>query len=581
MIRKLKEILGRADDVFRRYPMVLTLAFIAAIGFNILINDDFKNIDAFALGKFIISVCLGISVMFGLKMLSERIGKEALLQLLGLACLVAFYFILPHREEDFTEKYAFVIIPTFILSHLLVSFVPFLGKSREMSFWHYNKNLFMNVVLTLVFTGVLTGGVELAIAAMNSLFELHLSDKIFMHVFAFLSVFGSCFIFLIFNAEGISGLETGEEYPVILKFFTQFVLIPLLFLYAAILYLYSAKILIKWELPRGWVSLMILAYSVVGLLALLLVHPLKQVSTKSWVKGFSKIFYYSLLPLLVLLFTAIFTRFLEYGFTEPRYFVLMLAIWLSCVVFYFIFVKKATIKFIPISLFAVGLFSLVCPYLNAFSVSKRSQKAELEKILSENNILKNGVIDFRTKITSEVSNEISDKFRFLKDRGEEKFLLGYLPENERKNYKNDDKYAFNSIGSKFENVVYKDAHTTSQNYHYFVIVNSNNKHSISGYSEIIQPPYGTVSEVDLGKEKLYFNRVKSEIKLGNETWDIQKSAETIISNYHQTDGTIFLPEISAEHEFKNHRLKVIFNMISRNNAAQISPQIEFVLISEK
>ena len=172
---------------------------------------------------------------------------------------------------------------------------------------------------------------------MDKLFDFNFNDRYYLETFYFLSIFGSSFIFLLFNEKGLLQLEKDGTYPVILKFFTQYILIPLLIIYAVILYFYSAKILLNWELPRGWVSYLILAYSVVGILALLLVHPLKQESTASWVRVFSRIFYFTLIPLLVLLFTAIFTRILEYGYTEPRYFVLLLAIWLTSVVFYFIF----------------------------------------------------------------------------------------------------------------------------------------------------------------------------------------------------------------------------------------------------
>lgn len=159
-----------------------------------------------------------------------------------------------------------------------------------------------------------------------------------------------------------------------LKFFTQFVLIPLLIIYVVILYLYSIKILINWELPRGWVSYLVLVYSMVRILALLLVHPLRGDDAKSWVRIFGKMFYYTLIPLLVLLFVAIFTRLLEYGFTEARYYVVLLALWLTLVVGYFALKKNPGIKFIPISLFVFGIFSLLMPFANAFSVAKQSEK---------------------------------------------------------------------------------------------------------------------------------------------------------------------------------------------------------------
>ena len=384
MIKKIREVFGKTGAVIREYPMVLVMAFLASISIMYYINYDYTTRDyGFLYVKFGLVASLGISLMFALKMLSQKIGKEILLQFLGIIFLVFFYFLLPTKEKQFTEIYAYLLIPTFILSHLLVSFIAFTGKDRERNFWQYNKNLFINIFLTTVFTGVLTGGIMLAILAVDNLFDFNFDSRYYSYTFSFLSIFGSCFIFLLFNEKGLSYLEKQSDYPVILKFFTQYVLVPLLLLYAVILYFYAAKILINWELPRGWVSYLILAYSVVGILAILLVHPLKEDFTKSWVMIFSKIFYYTLAPLIILLFVAIFTRILEYGYTEPRYFVLIIALWLTTVVLYFIFYKKQTIKFVPMSLFVFGLFSLVFPYLNTFSVAKRSQKNELMKTLTQ------------------------------------------------------------------------------------------------------------------------------------------------------------------------------------------------------
>ena len=414
MIKKFREVFGKTDDVIREYSIVLVMAFVAAIATICYTYFDGNSPEnSFFYVKFGLVTSLGISVMFALKILSQRIGKEIVLQLVGIVFLIFFYSLLPVKEKQFTEVYAFLLIPTFILSHLLVSFLPFVGKNLEFNFWQYNKNLFINIFLTAVFTGVLTGGIMLAITAVDNLFDYDFNSRYYSNTFSFLSIFGSCFIFLLFNEKGLPYLEKKADYPVILKFFTQYVLVPLLLIYAVILYFYSAKILINWELPRGWVSYLILAYSVVGILAILLVHPLKQDSTKSWVKIFSKIFYYTLVPLIILLFVAIFTRILDYGYTEPRYFVLIISIWLTTVVFYFIFIPKQTIKFIPVSLFAFGVFSLTFPYLNTFMIAKRSQKNELMRTLSQKSILENGKINFKKKISGEDADEISDKFIFL------------------------------------------------------------------------------------------------------------------------------------------------------------------------
>lgn len=589
MIKKFKEVFGKTGNVMREYPMVLVMAFLAAIAAICYINYDFNSRDySFFYLKFGLVAALGISVMYGLKMLSQRIGKEILLQLLGIVFLLFFYFLLPAKENQFTEVYAYLLIPTFILSHLLVSFIPFMGRKQELNFWQYNKNLFINIFLTGVFTGVLTGGIMLAILAVDNLFDFNFNSRYYSYTFNFLSIFGSCFIFLLFNEKGLTYLEKNGDYPVILKFFTQYVLVPLLLIYAVILYFYSAKILINWELPRGWVSYLILAYSVVGILAILLVHPLKENSTKSWVKIFSKIFYYTLAPLIILLFVAIFTRILEYGYTEPRYFVLLLALWLTTVVLYFIFAPQQTIKFVPVSLFVFGLFSLIFPYLNTFSVAKRSQKNELMKTLTQKNILENGKINFKKKISGEDADEISNKFNFLSKRNENNFLLTLLSAEAKSRFQKDtneeNSLRFSSIRSEFTASEYHNKESDLfNNYHNTRLTSKNQTTDISQYRLLVKANTfeNTVFEFENNRFELEAIRNpiyrkftliynKQEINLLPEIEQLFKNAPR---NGEQT-----VENLSITKKVGNYELKILFDFLNRTSLPNKSN--EYMINSE-
>ena len=577
MITKFKEIWGKTDDIILRYPMVLTTALIAAISAVVAIEIDHQD-NQFLVTKLAFAGCLGISLMFGIKMLSQRIGKGFLLEILGAAFLVWFYFYLPNSEKQFTEVNGFVIFALVILSHLFVSFSGFLNKKPELNFWQFNKNLFINIFLTGVFTGVLVLGVVLAILAVEKLFDFNFNDNLYPKTILFLAILGSTFIFLIFNDKGIFQLEKDGSYPQILKFFTQFVLIPLLLIYVTILYFYAGKILIKWELPRGWVSYLILIYSVVGILALLLVHPLKEESAKSWVKVFSKIFYYTLIPLLVLLFVAIFTRILEYGYTEPRYFVLLLAIWLTTVVFYFIFYKKATIKFIPISLFIFGVFALIFPYVNAFSTAKRSQKTELQQILTKNQLLEKGKINFEKAIQDSVATEIADKFKFLNERKENDLLLSYIPENQQIKFKNifeKDRYLVNSeVRMSFKKTIYNEKNNTQKNYSNFNsifsnkrIYNSENCDFVINFQNNTNYSHQEFDGVSLEIEnKIDKKTFTFTINKGNKkfTKDLRPFMENMLKN--NSSGKPFNVEfISTDFNLENYRFKIYFNDLSEDN----------------
>lgn len=588
MRTKFREIIGKTDDVIFRYPMVLVMALLAAIGAICMFENNNVREQFFVFSKFTICCCLGISLLFALKILSQRIGKRLLLEILGTAFLIGFYFVLPDKEKEFTEVYGFVIAITLLLSHLLVSFVAFLDKNRELSFWQYNKNLFVNIFLTAIFTGVLTGGVELAILAVDKLFDFNFNDKIYTDTFYVLAIFGSCFIFLLFNETGLSHLEKNGKYPVILKFFTQFILIPLLFIYVVILYFYSFKILINWELPRGWVSYLVLAYSIVGILALLLVHPLKEDHTKSWVKIFSKLFYFTIIPLIILLFTAIFTRILEYGYTEPRYFVLLIALWLLSVVIYFIFNKRSTIKFIPISLFLFGLFALVFPYFNAFSVAKRSQKIELMKLLNENKLLVDNKIDFQKKIADTVVYEIANKFEFLAKRKQKDFLVDLVPNKDQKQLSKDiESVDFWAVSDHIKNSFPHTDKTSSSEYERLTLLSENNAIKINDYTYLINLLYNNENKEINGDR---FNIVKrnSVLKIilnSNEEVDFTPAINKIIETHKNKTGTIKLPEISIESDLGKYHVKVVFTSITREqnlyNKENIYYEDAVLLVKEK
>lgn len=574
MKTKFHEISGKAQDVILRYPMVLLMALLSSIGAICILDSKYDHEFVFTYAKFTICCCLGISLMFALKILSQRIGKRLLLELLGTAFLIGFYFVLPEKERDFTEVNGFIIAITLLLSHLLVSFAAFLKKDKELNFWQYNKNLFVNIFLTAVFTGVLTGGVELAILAVDKLFDFNFNDKLYADTFYVLAIFGSCFIFLLFNETGLDYLEKDGTYPVILKFFTQFVLIPLLFIYLIILYIYSFKIVINWELPRGWVSYLVLAYSIVGILALLLVYPLKEEKAKSWVKVFSKLFYYTIIPLIVLLFTAIFTRILEYGYTEPRYFVLLLALWLLSVVVYFVFNKKASIKFIPVSLFIFGAFSLIFPYLNAFSVAKRSQKNELVKLLEDNRLLVNNKIDFQQKVSDTLVTEISNKFEFLAERKEKEFLLNLvkgktrdlLAGNFQQRYpwviSNTLREAFtkvqktSSTGSTERLILESETNLTNiQGYQYLTRFNGYNQESVNINGDTLR--INTQAETN--------NQRATKITLNSkQTIDFSQAIIRLFENNDNKGEIVKQKEFSVESDLGKYHLKIVFPMITRD-----------------
>ena len=169
---------------------------------------------------------------------------------------------------------------------------------------------------------------------------------------------------------------------------------PLLWIYAGILYAYSARILIEREWPHGIVSSLILAWLCIGLLVWFLSSPAKADNRMAAI--YHTAFPWAALPLFVILFLAIGMRVSEYGITEERWFVLALAVW-CCAAAAFLAIRSLIrsrdpeaagfrVIWLPVSLAAIMTATVIGPF-NAFDVSIRSQNRQLEALLIRHDML--------------------------------------------------------------------------------------------------------------------------------------------------------------------------------------------------
>lgn len=372
--------------------------------------------------KFLINIALcsqlGFALFYSFYLISERNKiNRWILELSGIILLTLFYFYLPEDIDDDIRALTRYFLFSIGL-HMLAAFAPFTGRKHANGFWQYNKTIFLNFLLSILYTYVLLFGLYIAMAAIDNLFGVHIDGKYYFYLFLIMQGIFNTWFFLTRVPENFEKLEEDKSYPKGLKVFTQYVLLPLVTVYLVILYLYEIKILTEWELPKGWVSYLVLGFSIAGILSLLLVHPVREQEGNKWIQTFSRIFYLALFPLVLLLFIAIGTRINQYGVTENRYFILLLALWLTAVSIYFLIRKKGSIKIIPVSLFFLSFLSGFGPW-GAFFISDKNQKGRLEEVLERNNLLSEGIIKGEGKeISFEDRSTIYSVLSYFESRNE-------------------------------------------------------------------------------------------------------------------------------------------------------------------
>ncbi|MEE1946169.1 DUF4153 domain-containing protein [Pedobacter sp. KR3-3] len=374
-----------AAGVFVRFPLQFLLAVSSTLIWCWLTELNYnENIPLTnALIKLLLLSNLALTLLLSGDLFAESQGYEKGgkwgLRLLALAICAALYLLL-NPWKNAIDVYR--VLQLAFAFHLLVAFAPFIGRASLNGFWQYNKTLFLRFLTSAFYAGVLFAGLAIALFAIDGLFNVDINYKWYMKLLAFVSAGFTTIFFLAGVPSDFDSLEKEQDYPKALKIFTQYVLIPLVTIYLAILLVYEIKIAIAWQLPKGLVSTLVLGYSVFGILSLLLVYPIRDREGNGWIRLFSRFFYLMIIPLVVLLILAIVKRVGNYGITESRYILIVLACWLSAITLYFLFSKKQNIKLIPISLCVLALLTVYGPQ-SAFSVAKYSQLARLKRLMHQ------------------------------------------------------------------------------------------------------------------------------------------------------------------------------------------------------
>lgn len=423
-------ILKNAGQAFVRFPFTLCSAIVATAMMVYLIEEKMPN-DFDWVGKLLMTAAIGVPLTVALAFFAERITEERIkrygIQALGLLFQIVYYFTLPDTNtigEMVMIRYALLVVGF----HFAVACIPYVFKADTHKFWRYNHALFIRFLLSAVYSAVMYIGLVIAMGAADYLFGIDIKEMRYFQLWTIISGVFLTWIFLSGLPEDLDFKDESFTYPKGLRIFAQYILLPLVGLYFVILIAYEAKIIVEWNWPKGWVSQLVLWYAVVGLLSMLLLHPVREKQENKWIPAFFKWFFYAIVPLVVMLVLAIIRRVSDYGVTENRYFVMALALGLSITVLYFIFSKVKDIRIIPIILCALALLSAYGPW-SAFAVSRSSQRARLNNMLAEKELLVDGNVNaIGETLPDDDKRELSSIISYLDDMHGIESFDGILPD---------------------------------------------------------------------------------------------------------------------------------------------------------
>lgn len=288
---------------------------------------------------------------------------------------------------------------------------PYLTKdAKDSHLWSFIYRVSLRIALTFIAAFILFLGASAIFASLRFLFGLEFYDTIYLDMWLLCATFFAP----VFAMTGIPSDFHQEEtkHPDALRIILTYILIPLIAIYAVILYVYVAKIVAIWTLPKGGVAYLVSGFGIAGTLVSIASYPWRE--TKGSLGFYAKWFFRALPIPLVLMSVGLIERINSYGITEGRYAIMLSLAWLAASSVHGLWKQeKYSPRFLLASIVALLLAASFGPW-SAVNVSAWSQMSRLQTVLAKNLMLANEHIQ-KPSITVEHSDlaEISSIVDYL------------------------------------------------------------------------------------------------------------------------------------------------------------------------
>ncbi|MGV8145560.1 MAG: DUF4153 domain-containing protein [Alkaliphilus sp.] len=564
LVLLMKQGLEEVYKTFKRFSLAIILCLIFAIMTICRIEipyEKLKDIDEI-LDRVMAVVALGIPFSLSVNLLVERFWEKncshvkIVINFLKVSLLVLYYyFALPN-----TDMVPMLRLAMLALAMTLV-FLSALYLFKKENFEVFITKIMTKVAMTVFFSAMLGLGITFTLFAVQSLLYENMSRDLYAYTWIIIN-------FVFAPTQFLSGFPnidekyTVKDYSKVIKLLLIYIAMPIIAMFTLVLYTYFAKIIVTQIWPEGIVSYLVLSYAGAGIATLFLVKPFLE--ENKWVSIFTKVLTKTVIPLLGMMFIAIGIRIGEFGFTESRYYILIIGIWATFAMIFLNFDKGKRNVVLPISLALVLLISVVGP-LSAFNISIASQNQRLQSILQKNQMIYDGqIIKSDVEIDNYDKREISGIIRYF-DKTHGLDRLQYLPSN----------FAMKDMEKTFGFEGKLNENQFSSTYFHFAINYEAQVVDISSYDVMISGLRDGLHKIESRNDQIVETQdvfvVKREknnlvvIKEGEEIlkYDLTKISETLIKEYglNFRDRDIDSDDLIVIEENNYARVKLVFNSI--------------------
>lgn len=396
-----------------RFPLTVLFLFASSI-LMIYITGNYSSqsdhLEQMMLAL-VFGAVLGVVVQFTIERFATLAKRRFLLYLITAVVTIA-YFLLLSLGEQVDGK---VVLRTYLLILALLSLMLWipsyqLGVDFNTVALIHVKAFFTSFLYSLVLSvgiAAIIGSIDLLLFSLSYRSYTYMLIIVWM-VFATIYYLSLLPRFHSMQEEDQRKREAISVYPKFLSILVSNIAIPLLSAYTLVLLAYFLKIVVTRTWPSGRVSVLVLIYTIAGLILYILASSLEDKFSKVFRKLFPKL----LIPIVIMQLIAIGIRIKSYGITESRYYIVLFGI-ASLIAGILLFTNNSR-RNGGIALL-VAMFSIfsILPPVDAFTISKNSQIKRLEALLEEEGILSNDKITPKENVSQDTRVEVTSILYYL------------------------------------------------------------------------------------------------------------------------------------------------------------------------
>jgi hypothetical protein len=319
----------------------------------------------------------------------------------------------------------------FAFAYMLAAILLFVGNKRmdNRTLGRHALHVGIQTAFGVLVAGVLTLAQYAIIGSFAYIFGLDVPGKLYIYIDEFIW-------FVIAPQVCYTFIRQEEEDSVafmkVVRIILDFILSPAIIIYTVILYAYFIKIAVMWNLPKGGVAWMVMAFVAVALGGCLA----QEILEKRHYDWFYRRFTWIAIPPLIMYWIGSTYRIGVYDFTEARIYLMVAGVLMTLFVLMLAWQRTRRFQLMAIVLGAAVVLFTYIPGVSAKSFGLRCQTARMLEYAEELKLLNKNTgrfvrdFDVQRQITSEKSREMYKQFYssmeyVQKEMGREDFSTHY------------------------------------------------------------------------------------------------------------------------------------------------------------